>query len=80
MADFNNPTSGQGSNERPRAKFEQGDVAAARNRAEIAISKILRDLEMEIMRRIDAVDVDTRNFANLHVEIFLKPKSGEGRS
>lgn len=41
-------------------------------KAEIAIEKILRALEAESGGRIDYVEVDTRNFANLNVEIFFR--------
>lgn len=44
----------------------------ARARAEIAIQKILLDLENETGREIDEVNVDTRNFASLNVEIFFE--------
>ncbi len=46
-----------------------------RARAEMAIESILRDLE-EATEKIDQVDVDTRNFANLAVVIFFKSEVG----
>jgi len=45
-----------------------------RARAEIAIESILLDLE-EAIEKIDRVNVDTRNFANLNVEIFFKSEA-----
>lgn len=42
--------------------------------AEERIQKILLDLEEEAGREIDAVQVDTRQFANLKVEIFFEDK------
>jgi len=56
------------------ATLEQATEAAidaARAKAEIAIEKILLGLEYETMLRVDQVSVDTRNFANCDVEIFL---------
>ena len=44
----------------------------ARAKAKIAIEKILQGLEHDTMLKIDHVDVDTRNFANLNVEIFFR--------
>jgi len=44
----------------------------ARAKAEIAIEKILQGLEHDTMLKIDQVEVDTRNFANLNVEIFFR--------
>lgn len=44
---------------------------SARAKAEIAIEKILQGLEHDTMLKIDNVEVDTRNFANLNVEIFF---------
>jgi hypothetical protein len=44
----------------------------ARAKAEIAIEKILHGLEHDTMLKIDQVQVDTRNFANLNVEIFFR--------
>lgn len=44
----------------------------ARAKAEIAIKKILHGLEHDTMLKIDQVQVDTRNFANLNVEIFFR--------
>ncbi len=46
----------------------------ARAKAEIAIEKILQGLEHDTMLKIDQVEVDTRNFANLNVEIFFQEK------
>ncbi len=45
-----------------------------RARAEIAIERILRNLE-EQTEQIDRVDIDTQNFANLSVEIFFKSEA-----
>ena len=45
-----------------------------RARAEIAIEHILLDLE-SATEKIDRVNVDTRNFANLNVEIFFKSEA-----
>lgn len=41
--------------------------------AEHRIQGILLDLEAETGRSIDCVNVDTRNFGNCRVEIFLEP-------
>jgi len=46
----------------------------ARAKAEIAIEKILQGLEHDTMLKIDSVEVDTRNFANLNVEIFFQDR------
>lgn len=46
----------------------------ARAKAEIAIEKILHALEHDTMLKIDQVQVDTRNFSNLNVEIFFQEK------
>ena len=46
------------------------DVAC--RKAEKAIQKILIDLANDVRKDIDFVRIDTRNFANLAVEIFLK--------
>lgn len=43
--------------------------------AEDKIQRILIDLEMATGNEIDNVRVDTRRFANLHVEIFLRDGS-----
>jgi len=42
-----------------------------RRAAERSIQKILIDLEEETNEEIDAVQVDTRNFASLRTEIFF---------
>jgi hypothetical protein len=47
-----------------------------RARAEIAIERILLALQ-EDTEKIDHVDVDTRNFANLSVEIFFKSERAQ---
>jgi hypothetical protein len=45
----------------------------ARAKAEIAIEKIIRDLEHDTMRKIYAVDVNTGNFLPpLNVEIIFR--------
>ncbi len=44
----------------------------ARAKAEIAIERILLDLENDTGLRLDSVEVDTRNFANCNVEIFFQ--------
>jgi hypothetical protein len=41
------------------------------------IRKLLLDFEQLSGREIESVQVDTRNFANLAVEVFLKLKKGE---
>jgi hypothetical protein len=46
------------------------DVACAK--AEKAIRKILLGLEHDTMRRVEQVNVDTRNFAECSVEIFFR--------
>lgn len=50
----------------------QASADNARAKAEIAIEKILHGLEHDTMLKIDQVQVDTRNFANLNVEIFFR--------
>jgi hypothetical protein len=45
---------------------------AALKKAEVTIQQILLALEEATGREIDAVHVDTRNFANLRVEIFFE--------
>ena len=45
-----------------------------RARAEIAIEHILLDLESRT-EKIERVNVDTRNFANMNVEIFFKSEA-----
>jgi hypothetical protein len=45
---------------------------AAVSKAEVRIRKILIDLEDETGLQIDHMRVDTRNFANNDVSIFLK--------
>jgi hypothetical protein len=47
---------------------------------EHAIRTLLLDFEEESGREIESVRVDTRNFANLHVEVFLKGAGDEKRS
>lgn len=59
----------------PSEKLQSAIAAAADNaraKAEIAIEKILQGLEHGTMLKIDQVQVDTRNFANLNVEIFFR--------
>lgn len=61
----------------PSAALQASIQAAADNaraKAEIAIEKILNGLEHDTMLKIDQVQVDTRNFANLNVEIFFAEK------
>ena len=50
----------------------------ALERAEAKIQRILLDLEEETGEKVDLVNVDTRNFANLSVEVFFaeRPRSG----
>ena len=50
----------------------QAEIDAALKKAEKAIQKILIDLANDARKDIDFVRIDTRNFANLAVEIFLK--------
>ncbi|MEJ2116365.1 MAG: hypothetical protein P8Y36_00110 [Alphaproteobacteria bacterium] len=45
-----------------------------REKAEEQIQRILIDLEEESGESIDVVQVDTRQFANLKVEIFFEAK------
>lgn len=59
----------------PSPVLKEAIAAAADNaraKAEIAIEKILRGLEHDTMLKIDQVQVDTRNFAELNVEIFFR--------
>lgn len=44
---------------------------AALKRAEKRIQRIMIDLEEEVGKRIDHVEVDTRNFANFATDIVL---------
>lgn len=44
----------------------------ALKKAESAIQQILIDLSFETEREIDTVNVDTREFGNLKVEIFFE--------
>lgn len=48
---------------------------AACKKAESAIQQILIDLSFETEREIEAVNVDTREFADLKVEIFFEDQS-----
>lgn len=55
--------------------YEKNDAAArAVAKAEKAIQNVLADLEQEISMSVDAVEVDTRNFAQLKTEIFVTKK------
>lgn len=47
-------------------------VEGACDKAEKAIQKILLDLQDELGVRVVAANVDTRNYANCAVEIFVK--------
>jgi hypothetical protein len=47
-----------------------------RAKAEIAIERILFALQ-EATEKIDHVEIDTRNFANLNVEIFFKSERAQ---
>jgi hypothetical protein len=47
-------------------------VDDARAKAEIAIQRVLLDLEAAACMKIEEVSVDTRNFASLNVEIFFR--------
>lgn len=49
----------------------EAKVADAVARCEIALQKLLLKLEEDTGKKIDQVSVDTQNFANLNVEIFL---------
>lgn len=51
-------------------------VDVATEKAEKAIQKILLSLEHDTMRRVDRIVIDTRNFANCSVEIFLRASPG----
>jgi hypothetical protein len=46
---------------------------------EHAIRTLLLDFEEESGREIESVRVDSRNFANLHVEVFLKSEDAPRR-
>ena len=62
---------------KPSAALTEAIEAAADNaraKAEIAIERILQGLEHDTMLKIDQVQIDTRNFANLNVEIFFHEK------
>lgn len=50
---------------------EAGEIERLTKEAEKRIQRILLDLEEAAGWRIDQVRVDTRNFANCAVEIFL---------
>lgn len=47
-------------------------IGAAVSKAEIAIDRILRDLEHATMRKVKLVSVDTQNFKTPSAEIFLQ--------
>lgn len=47
-------------------------MSDARRQAQEKIQRILLDLEEDTGEIVDAVDVDTRQFANLRVEIFFE--------
>jgi hypothetical protein len=51
---------------------KEAAIEAARIKAEKAIQRILIDLAETTMSKVDHVDVDTRNFANLKVEIYFQ--------
>jgi len=55
-----------------RDEMTQDQIDDARAKAEIAIQKILLALEDETGVDIEDVNVDTRNFASLNVEIFME--------
>jgi hypothetical protein len=60
------------------ATLENATEAAiddARAKAEIAIEKILRDLEHDTMRKVYAVDIDTMNFPTPDVEIIFRDEA-----
>ena len=47
-------------------------VEVATAKAEQAIQKILLSLENDTLMRVDHVNIDTRNFAQLRTDIFLR--------
>lgn len=49
-----------------------GDRQTILKTAERRIQNLLIELEEDLQCKIESVEVDTRNFANLAVEIFLK--------
>jgi hypothetical protein len=51
---------------------EKSPVLTAVNVAETAIRKILIDLQERFGCEVEQVNVDTRNFANLAVEIMVR--------
>ena len=53
------------------AGMNDAQIDDARAKAEIAIEKILLDLEETTGCKIDEVSVDVRNFANCDVEIWF---------
>ena len=57
-----------------RTRATEAAIDNARAKAEIAIEKILQGLESDSGIEIDQVQVDTRNFSNLNVEIFFKDR------
>lgn len=50
----------------------QKAIETATRKAELAIQKILLGLEHDTLLCIESVQVDTRNFSNMRVEIFLE--------
>lgn len=59
------------------ATIEQAPETAiekAVEKAQAAIRKTLIDLEEETQQKIDSVEVDTRNFADLRTEVWLREK------
>jgi hypothetical protein len=51
---------------------EEWEFGSALRQAEHRIQRILIDLEEETGKRIDHVEVDTRNFAQLRTEIHFQ--------
>jgi hypothetical protein len=47
-------------------------IEKATEKAEQTIRKALLDLEHATMKRVDHVNIDTRNYANCKTEVFLK--------
>lgn len=55
-----------------RERATERSIEIATRKAQETIKKALLDLESYTLKRVDYVNVDTRNFANCGTEIFLK--------
>jgi hypothetical protein len=72
MTDFVDGLRAQGMSFSATANCAERAIETATEKAETAIKRILIGLEEDTLRHVDQVNVDTRNFANLAVDIILK--------